>query len=120
MNLDWNIITPILSAIAGILSAPAWTWIIKYFHEKNISKSKLEIKKLERENKGQLDLEDKYQKLLEELADTKEKLQKVQLHLDKAIVAFEMLMPLLEENFKDNEPYLEIIRQAEIHIKKID
>ena len=100
--------------IGGALTGGAW--IGNYLTKKSQNHTDIELAKLD--VKDHRELVRKYADTVESLSIAEKELTDVRLRLEKAILAFEMILPVLREKFKEDTALSEVLDKASQNIKR--
>jgi flagellar capping protein FliD len=114
--MDSQLIFNIVTGIAGILAASKW--IGDYMSRHDSNETNLKLKEMENSEASLERLQKKYEELQAKCEEYAKTINKLTLSLDRAITSFEMLLPVLQDEFSDREDILSIINRAQKNITR--
>jgi flagellar capping protein FliD len=116
--MDGQLVFNIVTGLAGILAAAKW--IGDYMSRRDSNETNIKLKEMEHAEAALLNLQKKYEELQAKCEEYAATINKLTLSLDRAITSFEMLLPVLEDEFSDREDILSIISRAQKNITRND
>lgn len=104
-------IVAIALALIGVINE-----VVKYYRNKNDNNTKVAIGDVEKEKQKSLLLEAQHKELLEKFSELETKFEETDRKLEGALLAFDIVFPLIKELIKDKPEYEAVFQKALTYI----
>lgn len=108
----WKGVAMVLASIGG------FKYIWDYLKRKSDNDTKIKINASDKESVSKMELTKQYNELLERFDELERKFEHTERQLDKALTAFDIILPLIQEVIETNPRYKAVVDKALQHLTK--
>lgn len=115
-STDHNNIWMITTIVLAIIGALDKGW--KYLQQRNNNDTSIKLAEKKKEDIQKDELATQYQELLRKFEELEGMFEETQGKLDKALIAFDIILPIIENLIEEKPEYKKTIENALKHLKK--
>lgn len=105
-----------IAIVLGSLGGFKYVW--DYLKRKSDNDAKVKISNNDKDNISKMELTGQYNELLERFDELEKKFEHTERQLDKALTAFDIILPLIQEVIETNPHYKAVVDKALQHLTK--
>jgi len=105
-----------IAIVLGSLGGFKYVW--DYLKRKSDNDAKVKISNNDKDNISKMELTRQYDELLDRFDELEKKFEHTERQLDKALTAFDIILPLIQEVIETNPRYKAVVDKALQHLTK--